>query len=145
MIMKYIIPTLALAALLTGCNKQESSTGGTGSGDRQAAASKDADNSALNKRDRSGDTLTPGDQAGDASDRELARNVRRAIMKNDQLSTTAKNIKIIVNGGKITLRGPVKTEEERSQILAAAQQVSGTGSIDNQLEVKQAAENAPPQ
>jgi osmotically-inducible protein OsmY len=54
---------------------------------------------------------------------------------------TAKNVKIIANEGKVTLRGPVKTAEEREQVAALAQQaLAGGGLVDNQLEVKQTAE-----
>jgi hyperosmotically inducible periplasmic protein len=144
------IPALGLAALLAGCNDQQ---GSSGSGTDQSSGStpassqsakpdqsaKDADNTALNKRDRPGDTLTSGDQGNSESDRELARKIRREIVKNDQLSTTAKNIKIIVAEGKITLRGPVKSEEEKNQIASIAQG-AGAGSVENQLEVKQATE-----
>jgi hyperosmotically inducible periplasmic protein len=142
------IPALGLAAWLAGCSDQQgSSSGGTEQSSASTAASgqsaKDADNTALNKRDRSGETLTPGDQANTDADRELARNARRAIVKNDQLSTTAKNIKIIVADGKVTLRGPVKTDAEKTQIASIVQGVSGASTVDNQLEVKQASGTEP--
>jgi hypothetical protein len=104
--------------------------------DTNNLASKDADNTGLNVRDRGDNTLTPGDQGTSESDREITRNIRRAITKNDQLSTTAKNIKIITINGKVTLRGPVANEQEQQAIAAAAQSVAGVGSLDNQLEVK---------
>jgi len=85
--------------------------------------------------------LTAGDQANNESDRELTRKIRRALTSNDQLSMTAKNIKIIAIDGKVTLRGPVKTAEEREQVATLAQQsLGGAGLVDNQLEVKQTAE-----
>jgi osmotically-inducible protein OsmY len=138
-----ILPALGLAALLAGCGDQQrgSSGAGTDKSSSETAASdqtaKQADNTGLNKRDRSSETLTPGDQGNNETDRELARNIRRAIVKNDQLSTTAKNIKIIVANGKVTLRGPVKSETEKNQIASIAQGVQGAGSVDNQLETKQ--------
>jgi hyperosmotically inducible periplasmic protein len=145
------IPALGLAALLAGCSDQQgsggSSSGSTDQSSGSATASdrsaKNADNTAVNKRDRSGDTLTAGDQGSSETDRELARNVRRAIVKNDQLSTTAKNIKIIVTNGKVTLRGPVKSEQEKNQIASMAQGVSGASSVENQLEVKQTSGTEP--
>jgi len=57
-------------------------------------------------------------------------------MKDDSLSFTAKNVKIITVDGKVTLRGPVKSEAERSAIEAAARRVAGAAQVDNQLEVK---------
>jgi osmotically-inducible protein OsmY len=136
------LPALGLAALLAGCSDQQTSTGGTGDQSYDsAAAAKDADNTALNKRDRAEESLTPGDQGNNEIDRELARQIRREITKNDQLSTTAKNIKIVAANGKVTLRGPVKTAEEKSQIASIAEKVAG--SVDNQLEIKQTSETEP--
>ena len=93
------------------------------------------DNTRLNARDRSGDTLTPGDQAENQQDLEITRRIRRAITSDDQLSQDAKNIKIVTANGKVTLRGPVKNEQERKAIESIAQQTQGA-TVDNQLEVK---------
>ena len=101
------------------------------------ASSTNADNTTKNTRDREDATLTPGDQGKSKSDLETTRNIRRALMKNHDLSTTAKNIKIITIDGKVTLRGPVKTQQERDLINQIAEQ-EGVSSLDNQLEVKQA-------
>jgi hyperosmotically inducible protein len=102
-----------------------------------AASTAEPDNTGKNVRDRSDATLTPGDQGGSESDRQLTRQVRRAITSNDQLSTTAKNIKIITVNGKVTLRGPVNSEQEKQTIDAAVKQ-AGVASFDDQLEVKAA-------
>jgi hyperosmotically inducible periplasmic protein len=151
--MKKILPIAAIAAGLfaAGCSPSNSnqgssgtttsetsaSQGSSGSQDSSAAISdKQPDNTGVNKRDRNDQALTSGDQANNEADREITRNIRRAITKNDQLSTTAKNIKIITANGKTTLRGPVKSEQEKEQILAAAKGVQGVGEVDNQLEVK---------
>ena len=134
------IAALGLAVLIAGCSDQQGSTGSgsdPASGSATSERTTDADNTGLNKRDKSGDTLTSGDQGNNQADRELARNIRREITKNDQLSTTAKNIKIIAADGKVTLRGPVKTTEEKNQIASIAEKVQGASSVDNQLEVKQ--------
>jgi hyperosmotically inducible protein len=57
-------------------------------------------------------------------------------MKDDGLSMTAKNIKIITADGQVTLRGPVNTAEEKAQIDQLAKSAAGGAKIDNQLEVK---------
>jgi osmotically-inducible protein OsmY len=156
----FIVPAVALAAALAGCGKTDESSG-TGGADTEISAGADsgvsaststnevsasasastasADNTGINKRDRAEEALTPGDQANNDADRELTRKIRRTLTSNDQLSMTAKNIKIIAVDGKVTLRGPVKTAEEREQIAALAQLASG-GVVNNQLEVKQTAE-----
>jgi len=94
------------------------------------------DNTGRNVRDRGGDTLTPGDQSESQADRTLTQQIRQAVVADESLSTTAKNIKIITNNGVVTLRGPVKDSREKERIEAKAQQIAGTHNIDNQLEVK---------
>jgi len=104
--------------------------------DTNAAAAKPADNTGKNVRDRSDAALTPGDQGNSESDREITRRIRREINQNDQLSTMAKNIKIITADGKVTLRGPVANDQELKAISDVAQTVAGPSEIDNQLEIK---------
>ncbi len=94
------------------------------------------DNSRVNERDRDAHALTPMDQGSSEGDRKITQQIRQAVMKDGSLSFTAKNIKIITINGKVTLRGPVKTDAERSAIEAAAKSVAGATQIDNQLEVK---------
>jgi hyperosmotically inducible periplasmic protein len=94
------------------------------------------DNTGRNVRDRSGDTLTPGDQSESQADRALTQQIRKAVRADKSLSTMAKNIKIITVNGVVTLRGPVKNPHEKETIEAKAQQLAGMNKIDNQLEVK---------
>ncbi|MDB6109229.1 MAG: hypothetical protein JWR69_979 [Pedosphaera sp.] len=101
-----------------------------------AATMSEPDNTAKNVRDRSDAAVTPGDQGGSEADREITRRIRRALTSNDQLSTAAKNIKIITIDGKVTLRGPVNSQQEQQAIAALAQSAGGGTAIDNQLEVK---------
>jgi osmotically-inducible protein OsmY len=79
--------------------------------------------------------VTPGDQGENQQDLEITRQVRRAITSNDELSQEAKNIKIVTMNGKVTLRGPVNSEQERKTIESIVQQVQGA-TVDDQLEVK---------
>ena len=107
----------------------------------QAASDKAApdntapDNTAQNQRDRDHQTLTPIDQSNKPADLETTRNIRRAIVKDDQLSTEAKNVKIITVDGNVTLRGPVKTDQEKAAIVAKAAQVAGDTNVHNELQV----------
>ena len=94
------------------------------------------DNTKVNERDRNTGTLTPGDQNNNENDLKITQQIRQAVMNDGSLSFTAKNVKIITQGGKVTLRGPVKTAEERSAIEAAARKVAGANQVDNQIEVK---------
>jgi len=88
--------------------------------DRSAApsspANTNADNTGVNKRDRNSATLTPMDQGSSASDRAITQQIRKDLMNDKSLSFTAKNVKVITIDGKVTLRGTVKTEAERTAI-----------------------------
>ncbi|HYQ14135.1 MAG TPA: BON domain-containing protein [Polyangiaceae bacterium] len=94
------------------------------------------DNTKVNERDRSSSALTPLDQRENDTDLKITQHVRQAVMADSSLSFTAKNVKIITQAGKVTLRGPVKTAQERDAIDAAARKVAGVTQVDNQIEVK---------
>jgi osmotically-inducible protein OsmY len=94
------------------------------------------DNTATNERDRSGETQTSGDQSNSSADLKITQAIRQALMKDGELSTTAKNIKIITANGQVTLRGPVKTAQEKSRIDQLARSAASGAKIENQLDVK---------
>lgn len=96
----------------------------------------DADNSALNRRDREGGTLTPLDQGGSKDEADVTARIRQAVMDREGLSVTAQNVKIVTAEGLVTLRGPVNSEEERRLIGEIAAAAYPSGRVDNQLEVK---------
>jgi hyperosmotically inducible protein len=94
------------------------------------------DNSAVNAGDRAPAAMTAAKQSNAKSDVNLTRQIRRAVVKDSSLSTMAHNVKIITAGGHVTLRGPVKTEEEKTDITAKAEAIAGAGNVDDQLHVK---------
>lgn len=94
------------------------------------------DNSAVNARDRDAGAITAGQQSNATSDVELTRKIRRAVVADHSLSMMAHNVKIVSDKGNVTLRGPVKTEEEKTAIASKAEAIAGTDKVDNQLEVK---------
>jgi hyperosmotically inducible protein len=94
------------------------------------------DNTATNERDRSGETQTSGDQSNSPADLKITQAIRQALMKDSELSMTAKNIKIITANGQVTLRGPVKTAQEKAKIDQLAKSAAGGAQIDDQLDVK---------
>jgi hyperosmotically inducible periplasmic protein len=95
------------------------------------------DNTGVNVRDRDMETTTPFDQSESKEDRTVTQKIRQAIMKDDSLSTDAKNIKIITINGVVTLRGPVASSQEKDTIARKVNGVSGVSRVDNQLEVAQ--------
>ena len=82
-------------------------------------------------------TQTADQQTNNTSDRELTAKIRRAVVAEKSLSTYGHNVKIIVTGGAVTLKGPVHSEDEKRTIAAKAAEVVGEGKVTNQLTVKQ--------
>ena len=93
------------------------------------------DNTKTNQRDRDKSSPTADQQKANPSDRDITRNIRAAIHKDKSLSTYAHNIKIITQNGKVTLKGPVRSEDEKANIGTKATAVAGDGNVDNQLDV----------
>jgi osmotically-inducible protein OsmY len=122
-----MIVVLAACAAM-GCTKPE--TTGSAAADDTAA-----DNTKKNERDQHAPGLTSGDQAENESDRTITQLVRQSVVKGDNISVAGKNVKIITQDGVVTLRGPVKTAQEKIDIAAVAKQTDGVKSVDNQLEV----------
>lgn len=96
----------------------------------------DADNTRVNARDRHGANPTPLDQGNGKDDIRITADIRKGVVSDSSLSFTAKNVKIITTGGKVVLRGPVKSAQERATIEAKARATAGVSDVDNQLEVK---------
>ena len=103
--------------------------------DKGNASNAPADNTRVNQRDQNTAALTPTDQGENDVDRTITQKVRQGVMKDDALSTTAKNVKIITTNSVVTLRGPVKNEKERSDIATIAAGTDGVTRVDNQLEI----------
>ena len=100
-----------------------------------APSSTPPDNTKINQRDTSSVAKTPLDQGENATDLKVTQQIRQAVMADGSLSFTAKNVKIITANRRVTLRGPVKTEAERTSIDAAARKIAGASMVDNLLEV----------
>lgn len=104
--------------------------------DNNSSKSAAADNTAKNKRDRDPAAKTSFDQSESSPDIRITAEIRREIMKGENLSTDAQNCKIITEQGAVTLRGPVKNESEKEKIGTWAANVAGVIRVDNQLEIK---------
>ena len=95
-----------------------------------------ADNSARNVRDRDAKTLTPLDQGTSKADMATTAQIRKEIIAGKNMSVNARNVKIITIDGRVTLRGPVNSIEEKNVIGEIANRIAPSGIVDNQLEVK---------
>jgi osmotically-inducible protein OsmY len=103
------------------------------------------DNTQINKQDRNTNNPTADRQSGNRSDVEITRQIRRSLTGDKTLSSYAKNVKIVTQGGNVTLRGPVRSEEEKKSIEAKANDVAGAGHVKSELQIaaKEKAKNNP--
>jgi hyperosmotically inducible protein len=95
-----------------------------------------ADNTKVNQRDQNASEPTADQQANNRSDRDLTRQIRQAIVKDNSLSTYAHNVKIVTQDGQVTLKGPVRSDEEKRAVEAKAAEIAGQGKVTSELDVK---------
>ena len=100
-----------------------------------AGAQTPADNTKVNKRDRAKGAVTADQQKENTSDREITQKIRRALMDDKTLSTYAHNVKIVAQDGQVTLKGPVRTADEKKTVEAKATEVAGAGRVTNQISI----------
>jgi hyperosmotically inducible periplasmic protein len=106
-----------------------------GSGLSLSAQTTPPDNTKVNKRDQDQSRLTAGQQKENRPDRDITRQIRQSITQDKGLSTYARNIKIITQNGNVTLRGPVRSEEEKKTIESKANEVAGAGHVKSELQI----------
>jgi len=103
------------------------------------------DNTGKNQRDRNASEPTADQQKENETDRELARQIRRALVKDKSLSTYGHNIKVISQNGVVTLKGPVNSDEEKRAIESKAAEVAGSpDKIKSEIEVSGTDKKASP-
>ncbi len=93
------------------------------------------DNTKTNKMDHAAGAMTADQQKMNPADRELTQKVRKAIMADKTLSTYAHNVKVISRDGMVTLKGPVRSDAEKSTVEAKAIEAAGAGKVTNELTV----------
>ncbi|MGV3662305.1 MAG: BON domain-containing protein [Prosthecobacter sp.] len=98
----------------------------------------DTQQPAAEKKDAAAETKTPLDQSNRPEDLKITQAIRKAVIADDSLSMSAKNVKIITAEGKVTLLGAVNSAEEKKKIVAYAQESAGAAQVVNQIEVKDA-------
>lgn len=95
-----------------------------------------ADNTKMNKGDKSDQAPTADKAKNNLSDREVMAHIRRDVVKDKALSTYAHNVKIVSTNGKVTLRGPVHSEQEKEAIEQYAKKYAGDMNVTNEITVK---------
>jgi hyperosmotically inducible periplasmic protein len=118
--MKYMLRTLALAsacvAVLNAAPRGQQIPG---------------DNTKVNRTE----APTAQQHANNQADLETSRQIRKALVGDKSLSTYAHNVKIITRNGQVTLKGPVRTPEEKASIEAKATEIAGSGNVVDQISV----------
>jgi len=94
------------------------------------------DNTKVNTRDRKTSAVTADQQKENRSDRDITADIRKALMDNKDMSTYAHNVKVITRNGMVTLKGPVRSEDEKKAIEAKATEIAGNGKVKSMLAVK---------
>jgi len=149
--MRALVIMLLSMAFLTGCN-QTSPQPAANAPPNSAVTPVDstrtprntpADNTAVNRRDAAPHAKTPIDQNENQADINVTAKIRQQVLEVKDLSIDARNAKIITADGKVTLRGPVQSAEERDTLDRIARSVAGDGNVDNQLEVAATASTNP--
>jgi|SoiMethySBSTD1v2_1073268.scaffolds.fasta_scaffold03740_3 hyperosmotically inducible periplasmic protein len=142
--MKNIVWMLLILSLgvAVACSKTETTTEPTPNPDTRGLSepktppATDADNTARNAENSTvGDTATAG-QGESKADVETTAAIRKAIVDDKSLSVNAHNVKVMTTNGVVTLRGPVKSEDEKRSVEAKAKQVAGVTQVNNLLEVE---------
>jgi hyperosmotically inducible periplasmic protein len=125
----YLTVALALAGMPSLCFSADPPT-------KQAEAQQvPADDTGRNVRDRDENAKTADQQSNSKEDLEITRKIRRALVEDKSLSTSAHNVKIVTVDRVVTLRGPVVSAKEKASVAAKAEKVAGVSKVENQLEV----------
>ena len=93
------------------------------------------DNSKVNKRDQSKMAPTADSQKNGKSDIQITADIRKAVVADKALSTYAHNVKIITRKGSVTLKGPVRSDDEKASVEAKAKEVAGADKVTSQITV----------
>ena len=81
------------------------------------------------------DGVTAGETSNKPIDLAAAKEIRKELMKDDTLSTKAKNVKIIVLNNGVTLKGSVHNDAEMEKVLKHAYVGAPKYKIYNQISV----------
>jgi osmotically-inducible protein OsmY len=122
--MRYLAIVTLIALGVSGCNQPGNTSPDV-----------DPDNTGVNVRDQDADAKTPIDQNENQTDIDITAEIRKRVLDTD-MSVNAQNVKIITQDGKVTLRGPVKSAEEKQEIEDIARAVAGADKVVSQLEVE---------
>ncbi len=93
-------------------------------------------NASGNRRGDREEAPTSEDQSNVPHDIKITQSIRRALIANDSLSASAKNVKVITIDGMVTLRGSVKSAKERTLVMDTARKSAVGANFDERLEIE---------
>src|SRR3982074_1310118 len=131
---KFLLPLYASFLMVYSSQGQQATP--TPHDPATASDATEADNTKRNSSEQNKNTDTAEKQSNSKDDLALTQKIRQEVVKDGSLSMNAKNIKIIVRDGKVMLRGPVASQQEKDTIATKAGEVAGKDKVDNQLEIK---------
>jgi osmotically-inducible protein OsmY len=102
----------------------------------QQTAVPPADNTKMNQRDRNSNEATADQQKANRSDRDITQQIRKSIAGDKSLSTNGHNVKVITQNGMVTLKGPVRSEEEKKAVEDKAAEVAGADKVTSEIDVQ---------
>ena len=94
------------------------------------------DNTKMNAQDRDKASPTADQQKDNRSDREITQQIRQSLMNDKSLSTYGHNVKVVTQNGQVTLKGPVRSDEEKKTIESKAIEVAGENKVTSELNIK---------
>ena len=104
--------------------------------DQASQSSSPSDNTKVNQQDRKAGEPTADQQQNNVSDRDITKQIRQSILDDKMLSAYAHNIKVITQDGEVTLKGPVRSADEKRAIEEKAAEVAGEVNVISELTVK---------
>lgn len=96
---------------------------------------KKPDNTAQNYGDARKESPTPQVQSEKKADIAKLQSIRKALINDKSLSSSAKNVKVVVINGTVTLRGVVDSATEKAKVASAAKQYADDSKVLDELEV----------
>ena len=96
-----------------------------------------ADNTRVNVRDRNANEPTADNQKNNVSDRDITKQIRQSLAKDSSLSSYGHNVKVVTQNGQVTLKGPLRSEDEKRAVESKAAAIAGESKVTSELDVKQ--------
>ena len=102
----------------------------------QPSTDPQADNTKMNQRDRNSNEATADQQKANRADHDITQQIRKSIANDKSLSSYGHNVKVITQNGMVTLKGPVRSEEEKKAVEDKAAEVAGADKVTNEIDVQ---------